>query len=132
MAAFVRDVASGKISEARARGGGIPEPGGSNVLVLDSHSCQKAYAEKELIMVEFYAPWCGHCKKLALEFTKAAKALHEQSAPGSMGVTLAKVDHTKHINCGKPFKIKGYPMLYVMKRGDVTGAKRYEGERSAA
>ncbi|XP_068589556.1 protein disulfide-isomerase A3-like [Cebidichthys violaceus] len=76
----------------------------------------------ETMLVKFYAPWCGHCKKLAPEFDKAATRLK-----GS--VQLAKVDCTAHSEtCGR-FGVSGYPTLKIFRNGRDSAP--YDGPRSA-
>ncbi|XP_028282159.1 protein disulfide-isomerase A3-like [Parambassis ranga] len=79
-------------------------------------------AEHETMLVKFYAPWCGHCKKLAPEFEKAATRLK-----GS--VQLAKVDCTAHSETCARFGVSGYPTLKIFRYGKDSGP--YDGPRTA-
>ena len=61
----------------------VIEDQGVHVLTRDTfaHFVQP----KDLVLVEFYAPWCGHCKSLEPEYAAAAKELKKD------GIPLAKV-----------------------------------------
>jgi len=94
------------------------------VLVLDNDNFQGAIDANSMVLVEFYAPWCGHCKKLAPEYASAATTLAEAGSP----VKLAKVDATENKELGTKFGVKGYPTLKFFKDGI---AQDYSGGRTA-
>ena len=74
-------------------------------------------------IVEFYAPWCGHCKNLAPEYQKAAKAL-----AGVVGVGAVNCDEEKQL-CGQ-YGVQGFPTIKVF-GDDKRKPKDYQGQRTA-
>jgi len=93
------------------------------VLVLGDNNFEEATAAHSQMLVEFYAPWCGHCKSLAPEWKKAAQALADSP------VKLAKVDATEHTGLAKTYEIKGFPTIKYLKNGKVSD---YNGGRTEA
>ncbi|XP_061679111.1 protein disulfide-isomerase A3 [Syngnathoides biaculeatus] len=94
----------------------------SDVLEFTDDDFDSGVQDLDLILVEFYAPWCGHCKRLAPEYETAATRLKGI-------VPLAKVDCTAHSKTCSKYGVNGYPTLKIFRGGEVSGP--YEGPRSA-
>lgn len=58
-------------------------------------------------LVEFFAPWCGHCKNLAPVYEELAQAFSFAEDK----VTIAKVDADEHRDLGRKFGVQGFPTL---------------------
>jgi len=85
----------------------------NGVLVLTDDTFDEAIAKYDYLLVEFYAPWCGHCKKLAPEYEAAAAVLSAQDPPR----TIAKVDATENKGITDRMGIKGFPTLFFFNQG---------------
>lgn len=94
------------------------------VLVLTESNFDEATMDGN-ILVEFYAPWCGHCKALAPEYASAAKQLKDDNT----GIKLGKVDATQETTLAEKFEVRGYPTLKFFKNGHFSD---YTGGRDAA
>ena len=94
-----------------------------DVVVLTDAAFDEFVNLHPFVLVEFYAPWCGHCKKLAPEFANAAKKLKAQNS----NVFLAKVDSTVEKASAEKHQVKGYPTLKFFVNGV---ASEYTGGRT--
>lgn len=96
-----------------------------DVLVLTTANFEEAVNDDSNIMVEFYAPWCGHCQSLEPEYAKAAKTLKDDGSD----IKLGKVDATIENKLAEKYAIQGFPTIKFFKKGkivDFTGGRTAE------
>jgi protein disulfide-isomerase A1 len=95
----------------------------SDVHDLKADTFNDFIKDHELVLAEFFAPWCGHCKALAPEYETAATALKEKDIP------LVKVDCTAEADLCKEYGVEGYPTVKVF-RG-LENIAPYTGQRKS-
>ena len=81
-----------------------------------------------LAVVEFHAPWCGHCKVLAPEYVSAAGLLAEGGVPVSLATVDCSAEETLVV-CEARFGVESFPTLTLFRRGKPWP---YDGPRQTA
>jgi protein disulfide-isomerase A1 len=95
------------------------------VLAIDSTTFDDVVAHSEVLMVNFFAPWCGHCKNMEKDLQIAAKALATQESVAK--IVSVDTSLAQNSELVEKFDIDGYPTLVVFKDGarlpDYTGSR---------
>ena len=101
----------------------IPESNDEPVTVVVGKTFEDIVMdESKDVLIEFYAPWCGHCKSLAPKYDKLGEMFKANA-----NVIIAKVDATAN---DTPVDIKGFPTIKFYPAGDKSNPLTYDGERS--
>ena len=103
----------------------IPKAAGAGeVQVVVGKNFNKIVMDKSKdVMLESYAPWCGHCKRLEPVYKELAQAF-----ASSKNLIIAKMDQTANEVPDKAFKATGFPTIVFVTTKDKTPVK-YEGQR---
>ncbi|MEQ2219089.1 Protein disulfide-isomerase A4 [Xenoophorus captivus] len=91
-------------------------------LVLTKDNFDETVDNADIILVEFYAPWCVTSSLMQITYEKAAQELSQRSPP----IPLAKVDATVETELASRFGVTGYPTLKIFRKGK---AFEYNGPR---
>ncbi|KAF9336498.1 hypothetical protein BG006_008417 [Podila minutissima] len=95
-----------------------------NVHALDPESFDTVIGDKPAL-VEFYAPWCGHCNNLAPVYEELGDAFSHKKDE----VLIAKVDADEHRSLGSRYGVSGFPTLKWFPNGINGDPEDYSGGR---
>ena len=82
----------------------------SEVVHLNEEGFKPFLKKKKHVLVMFYAPWCGHCKKAKPEMTAAAAEFKDNSK-----VEFAAIDCTIEKSVCSYYEVSGYPTFKYFK-----------------
>jgi protein disulfide-isomerase A1 len=125
IAKFVADFDGGKI-EPSIKSEPIPETQEGPVTVVVAHSYKDIVLDDTKdVLIEFYAPWCGHCKALAPKYDDLAAQYADSEFKDK--VVIAKVDATQN---DVPDEIQGFPTIKIYPAGGKDAPVTYQGSRT--
>lgn len=91
--------------------------------VEDLDETFKDNRKDDIWLVDFYAPWCGHCKKLEPVWLEVGLEMKSSGSP----VKVGKMDATVHSGIASEFGVRGFPTIKLLK-GEL--AYNYRGPRT--
>eukprot|EP01054_Gregarina_sp_Poly1_P005244 Gregarina_sp_Poly_1__5243@NODE_277_length_10206_cov_85_389782_g241_i0_p4_GENE_NODE_277_length_10206_cov_85_389782_g241_i0NODE_277_length_10206_cov_85_389782_g241_i0_p4_ORF_typecomplete_len498_score79_61Thioredoxin/PF00085_20/3_3e22Thioredoxin/PF00085_20/1_1e02OST3_OST6/PF04756_13/5_6e07OST3_OST6/PF04756_13/7_3Thioredoxin_6/PF13848_6/17Thioredoxin_6/PF13848_6/1_8e05AhpCTSA/PF00578_21/0_00064AhpCTSA/PF00578_21/6_9e02Thioredoxin_8/PF13905_6/0_0031Thioredoxin_8/PF13905_6/4_1e02TraF/PF13728_6/0_0022T len=89
--------------------------------------------DNHVMLVDFFAPWCGHCKRLAPELEIAAGTIKEWESKGESpkSIRIAKVDCTQAKKTCTNYGVFSYPTLYMVEKDAKVSAEYPRGPKQA-
>jgi protein disulfide-isomerase-like protein len=128
MAAFAA-AADASSSAAAAAAAAAPEPEKNGAINLTKRNFDSSIGDGSVWLIEFYSPWCGHCKKFAATYENIAETLHgmNKGKEQKTKIKVAKVDGSKEKALALRFSITGYPAFFLV---DGWNVYEFEGRRS--
>merc|ERR1712060_571407 len=98
-----------KEKKKKQKSGTGPGYGSDLLVTLTSDNFEEKIIDNpQPAIVEFYAPWCGHCKNLAPHYAKAADKMKGM-------VTFGVVDCTDEKDLCAEYSIEGFPTLKTLR-----------------
>lgn len=96
------------------------------IVLTDDNFQSNVFNSKDMWLVEFYAPWCGHCKNLEPQWNIAAAELKGK-------IKVAKVDATVHSKLASRYGVNGYPTIKIFPPGEKKDSlvEDYNGGRES-
>ena len=92
-------------------------------IVVGSNFDKIVFDETKDVLIELYAPWCGHCKSLEPIYKKLAQKYKDES-----NLVIAKLDATAN-DVPPEYKASGFPTIYFAPKGGKLKPVKYEGAR---
>lgn len=109
---------SGPISHFIKHGDEVDEEPVEGSVSLTSQSFEQYSHAHQILVVNFFAPWCYWSNRLKPSWEKAAKTMRERYDPEYDGrIVLAKVDCTQEPDLCKRHHIQGYPSIRIFRKG---------------
>ena len=118
---FLDDVLSGAI-KPHLKSEAVPTQDGPVTVVVGTEFESIVRDSTKDVLVKYYAPWCGHCKKLAPIWEELGTAFKDNA-----NIVIAKFDSTANEADG--VEVRGYPTLIFYPRDNKAGVT-YDGDRT--